>query len=96
MMNQPKQVKYEGKVPKTLRAFCDKNADKIVEVSAGTGYATDSGFAYDVLLRAGWGAYGDPCHTVIEGTVMDTLRVLRGLEPCNCEDCEKDIARGSR
>jgi hypothetical protein len=80
------KVRYEGRIPQSLRDYCDAHAHQIVEVSVGSGYATESGRAYDVLLRAGWSAYDDTVHTVIEPTVAAVLTQLRGVSRCNCDD----------
>lgn len=88
-MTTTMQVRYEGPVPKTLRAWCDRNAEKVAEVSAGTGYCTDDddGFAYDVMLRDGWRVRDDLLHGVIEPTVQKTLEILREVVPCDCDGC---------
>lgn len=82
-------MKIKAGAPKTLRAYCEAHVDQISEVDFGSGYATDTGFAYDILLAPGWRAYGDFVHTVIEPTVARTLTCLRSIEPCDCEDCRK-------
>ena len=53
----------------------------------GEGYATDSGFAYDILLRRGWRMSDDWVHILIEPTVKDMLRQLRSVTACDCRDC---------
>jgi hypothetical protein len=80
-------VKYEGNIPKNLRAWCDKHPERVTEVSQGGGYNTDSGMAYDVLLRRHWGRSDGDGHTIIESTAKDTLAELRAAKPCTCEDC---------
>jgi hypothetical protein len=83
----PGGVRYTGPIPARLRAFCDRHAHQIAEVHAGDGYCTESGFAYDVLLKTGWCDYCNPtCHTIIEPTLADVLAVLRGVEPCECDE----------
>ena len=87
------KVKYENQIPKTLRNFCDKNADKVYAVGSGTGYSFDrnNGFAYDVLLRAGWKAYNDTVHTIIEATIKDTIDQIKEAKPCDCRECMEII-----
>lgn len=84
----------EGRIPKTLRRWLDRNSEKVAAVSHGGGYCTDSGDAYDVLMEPGWRVQ-DGMHTIIEATVSDTLAKLRTAEPCDCADCrrEKEIAK---
>jgi hypothetical protein len=88
-------VQYTGSVPASLRKYCDAHAHQIVEVDAGGGYTTDrpDGFAYDVLLRAGWAMCDDAVHTIIEPTVKATLAQLRAIKPCDCDSC-KDPRNG--
>jgi len=81
-------VRYEGNIPKSLRAWCDSNSERVQEVCHGSGYATDSGRAYDVFVGRGFCAYEEGSHTVIEPTVSATLEVLRGLSPCECPYCQ--------
>jgi hypothetical protein len=88
-------VKYEGSIPATLRKYADKHSHQIAEISYGSGYCTDSGNAYDVLLRSGWCDGFDPlgaCHTLIEPTVQDILSALRAVRVCSCEECKRDLA----
>lgn len=85
-------MKYEGmKVGKTLRVYCDKHSDKIAEVYRGGGYCSgasnDDRVKYDILLERGWYTFEKGLHTIIEGTVSDTIRELREIQPCNCQDC---------
>lgn len=85
-------IKYEGVIPATLRRYCDRHRHQIAAVAAGGGYATDSGFAYDVMLRDGWCDGSDPfgsCHTLIEATLKEILSALRGIRQCECDDCLK-------
>jgi hypothetical protein len=86
-------VKYEGSVPKTLRAFCDRNAGKVKDVLAGGGYNTDSGFGYDVSLRAGWRKGDERVHTIVEQIIADMLSRLRCVVPCDCDDCARKLAK---
>jgi hypothetical protein len=80
-------VRYCSDPPKTLRTWCDAHAHQVEEFDSGDGYATESGFAYDILLRRGW-RMGDDCvHILIEPTVKDMLRQLRSIAECDCSDC---------
>lgn len=90
------RVKYEGSVPKSLRDWCDRNADKVYEVHAGSGYCTDSGFAYDVALRNGWRDGGDVVHSIIEPNVRETLAKLRGIVACDCKGCRAGEGYGTQ
>lgn len=84
-------VKYEGRIPKTLRAYADRHAHQIVEISYDGGFCTDSGYAYDVLLRPGWQWEGG--HTIIEPTIAATIGQLRMITPCDesCDYCKDAI-----
>lgn len=89
-------VRYEGPVPKTLRTWCDRHAERVQEVSAGGGYcvsdsALDPGFAYDVALRPGWRVSDDLLHGIIEPTVSKTLEILRATVPCDCAGCRAEL-----
>ena len=87
------KVEYAGTIPATLRKYCDKHSHQIAEVAYGSGYATDSGFAYDVMLRSGWCDGSDPlgsCHTLIETTMSAMLSALRGIRKCDCVDCQTE------
>jgi hypothetical protein len=88
-------VKYCKPAPATLRRWLDANADKVQEFDCGGGYCTDrdDGFAYDILLRAGWRMGDDYVHTLIEPTVTAMLAQLRAVAPCDCDECREMIAR---
>ena len=85
-------VHYCKPAPATLKRWLDVNADKVKEFDAGGGYSTDSGFAYDVLLRAGWRRGDDWVHTLIEPTVKDMLSQLRAVVRCECDECKRLVA----
>lgn len=80
-------VKYLSTAPKTLRKRLDANADKVCEFDSGSGYTTESGFAYDILLREGWQVAGEFSHTINEETVADVLLKLALVVPCDCKEC---------
>jgi hypothetical protein len=81
------QVRYEeGRIPKTLRAWLDANAEKVDAISSGAGYATNSGFAYDILLRQGYST-DEGMHTIIEPSIRAALLQLRSVGPCECRQC---------
>jgi len=85
-------IKYEGRIPNSLRTYCDRHRHQIAEVSYGSGYCTNSGMAYDVLLRSGWNDYYNPtCHTIIEDTLKDVLGVLKDVAPCECKECVAEV-----
>lgn len=33
------------------------------------------------------------CHTIHEDTQKQLLEVIRGIEPCDCEECKEEINR---
>lgn len=78
-------VRYFGAIPKTLRAYADRHADKIQEVSWDGGYL--NGGAYDAVLRPGWREVDNAVHTLIGSTVRELIAELRGIVPCACPDC---------
>ena len=81
-------VRYEGRVPTTLRRWIDKHAaSQVYEVSASGGFTFGSG--YDVGIRPGWciDDCGDAGHTCIESTVKDVISRLKTLR--RCEDDEE-------
>lgn len=79
-----------AQLPKTLRAWCDRHAHQVSEVTSGGGYAGSRDFAYEVSLKAGWCvAPGE--HIAIESNMADMLSKLRGITPCDCVEC-----RGSK
>ncbi|CAN7782960.1 hypothetical protein LJR175_008258 [Variovorax sp. LjRoot175] len=47
------KVRYCTEPPATLRTWCDAHAHQVQVFDSGDGYATDSGFAYEILLRQG-------------------------------------------
>lgn len=83
------QVKYEGKIPKTLKAFADKRAHQIQEVTHDGGYCTDSGYAYDAFLRRGWRKGDDFVHTIITDTASQMIAELREIVACDCDYCKR-------
>jgi len=87
-------VKYCKPAPATLKRWIDAHPEKVYEFDCGDGFATESGFAYDILLRAGWRMADDYVHTLIEPTVFSMLAQLRAVVPCDCEECADLIARG--
>lgn len=87
-------VRYESSIPsKRLRDWCDRNADKVSAVCYGSGFCTDSGFAYDVMLRSGWCDGNDIVHSIIEQTAAETLAKLRDIAKCDCDQCRAALAK---
>ena len=86
-----KTVRYEGRVPATLRRWIETHAAaQVYEVSAGGGFCFDTrdGFGYDVGIRPGWclDDCGDVMHTCIEPTVKDVIAKLKTLRRCEDDD----------
>lgn len=88
-------VRYCKPAPATLKRWLDAHADKVDEFDCGGGYGTESGFAYDILLRAGWRMGDDFVHTLIESTVRDMLDRLKAVVPCDCDECKAMLASKS-
>ena len=78
-------VRYAGAIPKAIKAWCDKNADKVYEVIRWG----DGGCKYDAALRKGW-QDGMGAHTVYGSTARDLINSLRYCEPCECKECRRD------
>jgi hypothetical protein len=87
-------VKYCKPAPVTLKRWIDAHPERVSEFTYGFGYATNDnvGFAYDIVLRAGWRRGDDYVHTLIEETVQAMLTRLRGVVPCDCDECRRMIA----
>ena len=77
---------------KKIPAAIMRHSDKIQAIDYGSGFCTESGNAWDILLVPGWSAYGDCVHVVIEQTASEAAAILADAQPCNCEDCEKEKA----
>lgn len=95
-MTDPKfRVKYCHPAPVSLRRWIDAHPDKVQEFDCGGGYSTDTpdGFAYDILLRAGWRKGDDFVHTLIEPTVKGMLTELKAVVECDCDECRELIAK---
>jgi hypothetical protein len=88
-------VRYCRPAPETLRRWIDAHPHIVAEFDSGKGYTTESGFAYDVLLRAGWRMSDDHVHTLIEPTVRAMLGQLRSVARCDCDECLREIARAT-
>lgn len=86
-------VRYCNDAPATLRRWIDAHPHIVQEFDCGDGYATDSGFAYDILLRPGYRMGDDFVHTLIEPTVALMLRQLRGVATCDCDECRELLGR---
>ena len=79
------KVKYGNHVPKTLRAYADRHADQIEEITWSA-----RGGAYDAFLRPGW-RHCDHEHTIVKETATELIAELRNIMPCDCEDCAKGV-----
>lgn len=90
-MPKASTVKYEGRIPKTLRSYADKHAEQIIEVTWSDGYG--DGGAYDAFLQPGWSKCDDCVHTIINTTVAGLISELRGIVPCDCEDCLDELKK---
>ncbi|TDG02550.1 hypothetical protein E1N52_39225 [Paraburkholderia guartelaensis] len=81
-------VRYVNRAPATLDRWIEAHANVVKEFNCGDGYGTESGFAYDILLRAGWRRGDDFVHTLIEPTVAAMLAQLRSVTQCDCDECK--------
>ena len=90
-------VKYCQPAPASLKRWIDANPDKVQEFDCGGGYSTDrdDGFAYDILLRAGWRKVDDFVHTLIEPTAKGMLIELKAVVPCDCDECKALIEKAT-
>ncbi|NUX58701.1 hypothetical protein [Paraburkholderia youngii] len=97
-MSQQYVVKYCKPAPKTLKRWIDAHPERVREFDCGGGYCTgsDNDFAYDILLREGWAMSDDCVHTLIEPTVKAMLAQLRGVRPCDCDECKRELAENKK
>lgn len=52
------------------------------------------GYWVETLPGYGWPAY--PVHCMCRHTAKELLAIVREMRPCNCEDCARAIAKGSK
>lgn len=84
----PLTVHFESSLPsRKVREYCEAHPERVAAICYDSGYATESGFAYDVMLRKGWSKSDDAVHTLIEQTASEILRELKNASPCDCERC---------
>lgn len=82
-------VQYQAGVPASVRAYCDKHAERIHSVDfGGTGWRAES-WRYMAWLRSGWNCGDDCVHSVIGDTAADLLANLRAIGPCECDSCKE-------
>lgn len=79
------EVKFEGNVPRTLREFALKHAQKVYEVTVAEGAL----YRYDAACRAGWCKSDDRVHTLVGDTVRELMQEIRDAVPCDCEQCRE-------
>lgn len=80
-------IRYEGVIPAKLKIVCDCNRHKIKEVTYHDGWATDTGYSYEVVLRNGWRASDDLVHTLLDTSVDGIIRQIKAAERCDCDNC---------
>lgn len=80
---------YDGNVAATVRAFCDRHADKVSSVTRGN---RRDDWAYMAYLCAGWNDGNDVVHSVIADDAKDLIARLRCVAPCNCDECRARLA----
>jgi len=76
-------VRYEGRIPATLRRYAEKHAHQIAEVTFGTVMQGE----YEASLRRGWSKCDDTVHSVVSDTASGLISELRGVVACDCEEC---------
>jgi hypothetical protein len=83
-------IKYVGRVPKTLRDWCDRHAQhKVYEVMA---CGDPSAYVkYDAACRAGWSKCDDAVHTLVGDTVRELIAEIRYASPCDCKQCMESV-----
>lgn len=65
-----------------------KYPDKIAEV----GDESSTGDGYWLYLKDGWCWQGE-VHSVHEWNMKDLLKAWGDVQPCDCEDCQKALAK---
>jgi hypothetical protein len=80
-------------LPKSLQKLIADNPDKFTE--GWTESVEFAGREHWLFIRSGWrNAVLDPVcpvHTIHESTVKAVMEQARGLNPCNCEECQREI-----
>lgn len=79
-------IDYDGPIPKTLRAFADRYADRIASLDVVEGLANRSGWGYDIMTRSGW-CFDPRTHIEIADNIREAKDRIRMIQPCACEDC---------
>lgn len=72
--------------PSKLTRWIKNHPGIVHEVDYGSGFGTESGYAYDILLCGGWCTV-DGEHTIIEETEREAIAVLNGVRPCRGNCC---------
>lgn len=86
-----------GKLPQTLLHAVDRFPDRICKnprgqlaVDKDSGFATPSGYAWDILLAPGWTTTDGGHRVIIEPNAAEAAYLISNAVPCDCEDCEKE------
>lgn len=85
-------VQYDREIPATVRAYCDRHADRISSVDYGGRGSRAETWRYMAWLRSGWNCGDDTVHSVIGDTAADLITRLGQIAPCTCETCRSATA----
>jgi len=87
-------VEFIGNIPKSLRQYAEKHADRIQEVTWSDGYCSDWGGSYEAALRPGWRKCDDYVHTLISTTAAGLIEPsFRKVHEAYCSATEAFIER---
>ncbi len=75
-------------LPKTLQKFADKISDYENDTAQDNGHW--------VYYRSGWKSHDDPIgviHQDHEDTITELAQCARYAIPCDCDECQADLAK---
>jgi hypothetical protein len=78
-------IKYEGRIPATLRMYCDRHRHQIQEVIWCASLCDHGG--YEAVLRNGWRKIDDIVHSLTDPNCKGLIIQLKGIVECDCAEC---------
>ena len=82
----PKPNPYQT-IPNTLLPWAEKIMDNV--------FRDDDGW-WSVGLNHGWCLSAEEGHELGGQTLREICALLRGVQPCDCEDCKEELERERR
>lgn len=88
-----------GRLPAALAQAVDRYYDRLsnhlglLAVDKDSGFATETGVAWDILLAAGWRTNDGGHRVIIESNAKDAAYLIRTAEPCDCDDCKAEMKK---